>query len=77
MAAYRDELEVKRAILQDPSDAINFQTVVLTDTNDSVAMVLPWQSSQLREYVDQYLASNNIDYTADSLLDKFKELLDT
>jgi len=77
VAAYRDELEVKRAILQDPSDAINFQTVVLTDTNDSVAMVLPWQSSQLREYVDQYLSSNNIDYTADSLLEKFKELLDT
>jgi hypothetical protein len=68
---------VKRAILQDPSDAINFQTVVLTDTNDSVAMVLPWKSSQLREYVDQYLSSNNIDYTADSLLEKFKELLDT
>jgi polar amino acid transport system substrate-binding protein len=77
VAAYRDELEVKRAILQDPSDAINFQTVVLTDTNDSVAMVLPWKSSHLREYVDQYLSSNNIDYTADSLLKKFKELLDT
>ena len=77
VAAYRDELEVKRAILQDPSDAINFQTVVLTDTNDSVAMVLPWKSSQLREYVNQYLSSNNIDYTADSLLEKFKELLAT
>ena len=76
VAAYRDELEVKRAILQDPSDAINFQTVVLTDTNDSIAMVLPWQSSHLREFVNQYLSSNNIDYTADLLLEKFKELLD-
>ena len=76
VAAYRDELEVKRAILQDPSNAINFQTVVLTDTNDSVAMVLPWQSSHLREFVNQYLSSNNIDYTADLLLEKFKELLD-
>ena len=75
VAAYRDELEVKRAILQDPSNAINFQTVVLTDTNDSVAMVLPWQSSHLREFVNQYLSSNNIDYTADLLLEKFKELL--
>jgi hypothetical protein len=76
VAAYRDELEVKRAILQDPSNAINFQTVVLTDTNDAVAMVLPWQSSHLREFVNQYLSSNNIDYTADLLLEKFKELLD-
>lgn len=76
VAAYRDELEVKRAILQDPSDAINFQTVVLTDTSDSIAMVLPWQSSHLREFVNQYLSSNNIDYTADLLLEKFKELLD-
>ena len=75
VAAYRDELEVKRAILQDPSDSINFQTVVLTDTNDSVAMVLPWESEHLRVYVDVYLAANNIDYTADSLLDQFKDLL--
>jgi hypothetical protein len=75
VAAYRDELEVKRAILQDPSEAINFQTVVLTDTNDFVAMVLPWQSLHLREYVDDYLSSNNIDFTADSLLDQFRDLL--
>ena len=77
VAAYRDELEVKRAILQDPSNAINFQTVVLTDTNDSLAIVLPWQSLQLREFANQYLFSNNINYTADSLLDEFKELLDS
>jgi hypothetical protein len=38
-------------------------------------MVLPWQSSHLREFVNQYLSSNNIDYTADLLLEKFKELL--
>ena len=75
VAAYRDELEVKRAILQDPSEAINFQTVVLTDTNDFVAMVLPWESEHLRVYVDVYLAANNIDYTADSLLDQFRDLL--
>ena len=75
VAAYRDELEVKRAILQDPSEAINFQTVVLTDTNDFVAMVLPWQSLHLREYVDDYLSANNIDFTADSLLDQFRDLL--
>ena len=75
VAAYRDELEVKRAILQDPSEAINFQTVVLTDTNDFVAMVLPWQSLHLREFVDDYLSANNIDFTADSLLDQFRDLL--
>jgi ABC-type amino acid transport substrate-binding protein len=75
VAAYRDELEVKRAILQDPSEAINFQTVVLTDTNDFVAMVLPWESEHLRVYVDVYLAANNIDYTADSLLNQFRDLL--
>ena len=77
VAAYRDELEVKRAILQDPSNAINFQTVVLKDTNDSLGIVLPWQSLQLREFANQYLFSNNINYTADSLLDEFKELLDS
>jgi hypothetical protein len=37
-AAYCDELEVKKIILQDPREAINFQTVVLTNTNDFVVM---------------------------------------
>ena len=37
-AAYRDELEGKKMILQDPSEAINFQTVVLTNTNDFVVI---------------------------------------
>jgi hypothetical protein len=47
----------------------------LTDTNDFVAMVLPWQSLHLREYVDDYLSANNIDFNADSLLDQFRDLL--
>ena len=38
-------------------------------------MVLPWESEHLRVYVDVYLAANKIDYTADSLLDQFRDLL--
>lgn len=75
IAAYRDELEVKRTILQNPDIALSFQTVILTDTNDRIAMVLPWDSQQLREFVNEYLESNQINYTADSLLEEYSELL--
>lgn len=71
LAAYRDELEIKKIILKDPDTALNFQTVVLTDTNDAIAMVLPWDSHQLQAYVNQYLETNKISYSADTLLDKY------
>lgn len=76
LMAYRDELEVKKIVRTQPDAALNFQTVALTDTNDFIAIAVPWNSTHLLAFVDQYLemleATGNI-YTADALLEKYSD----
>lgn len=77
LAAYRDELEVKKIIRTYPDTALNFQTIALSDTNDAIAAVIPWDSNHLKEIVDQYLENHNADYTADKLLEKYEYMFVT
>ncbi len=72
-AAYRDELEVKKIILKNPDSALRLQTIALTDTQDQIAMALPWDSEHLQDFVNQYLDTFNLDYTADAVLDEYSD----
>lgn len=71
LATYRDELEIKKIVLSKPDTVLNFQTIALTDTQDSIAIALPWDSQHLLAFVNQYLDMTNINYTADSLLEEY------
>ncbi|MGP1383792.1 MAG: transporter substrate-binding domain-containing protein [Thainema sp.] len=71
LLAYRDELEVKKIVRSQPDAALNFQTVALTDTNDFIAIAVPWESTHLLAFVDQYLETSSTTYTADSLLEQY------
>ncbi len=74
-AAYRDELEVKKVILKNPDAALRLQTIALTDTKDPIAMAMPWDSDQLQAFVNQYLDTQDLDYTADMVLDEYADSL--
>lgn len=74
-AAYRDELEVKKVILKNPDAALRLQTIALTDTQDQIAMAVPWDSQHLQNFVNQYLDTFNLDYTADTVLDEYGKAL--
>ena len=74
-AAYRDELEVKKVILKNPDAALRLQTIALTDTKDPIAMAMPWDSDHLRAFVDQYLDYQELDYTADMVLEEYADTL--
>lgn len=74
-AAYRDELEVKKVVLKNPDAALRLQTIALTDTQDKIAMALPWDSRHLEDFVNQYLDTFNLSYTADSVLDEYGDVL--
>lgn len=74
-AAYRDELEVKKVVLKNPDAALRLQTIALTDTQDQIAMAMPWDSQHLQAFVNQYLDTFNLDYTADAVLDEYGEVL--
>lgn len=73
LAAYRDELEVKKVVRTKPDAALQLQTIALTDTQDSLAVVLPWHSTQLLAFVNQYLETLSTQYTVDVLLDEYAE----
>ena len=73
--AYRDELEVKKVIFKNPDAALRLQTIALTDTQDQIAMALPWDSQNLQALVNQYLDTFNLSYTADDVLDEYADYL--
>ncbi|MGB3309064.1 MAG: ABC transporter substrate-binding protein [Nodosilinea sp.] len=73
LAAYRDELEIKKVVRTRPDAALQLQTIALTDTQDSLAVVLPWSSSHLLAFVDQYLDTLTAQYTVDTVLDDYAD----
>ncbi len=75
IAAYRDELEVKKIVLNNPDASLQFQTIALTDTKDPLAVVLPWDSRHLNDFVNQYLEGVKQDYTIDGLLKDYIDYL--
>ena len=58
-------------MLTKPDAALQLKTAVLTDTQDSLAMVLPWDSSHLLAFVNQYLDTLDTDLTVDGILAEF------
>lgn len=77
LATYRDELEVKKVVFSKPDAALQLQTIALTDTEDSIAIALPWDSQHLLAFVNQTLDTLNINDTADSLLQTYSNRLQT
>ena len=73
LAAYRDELEVKKVMLVQPDASLNLQTVALTDAQDYLAMVLPWDSTHLLSWVDLYLETQGRTYTVDTVLEDYAD----
>lgn len=70
LAACRDELEIKQVLLTQPQANLEMQSLVLDGTSDRIAIALPWQSSHLLNFVNQYLETVNLHFTADSLLNR-------
>ena len=60
-----------------PDAALQLKTAVLTDTQDALAMVLPWDSTHLLAFANQYLNTLDAEYTVDSILDEFATYLST
>jgi polar amino acid transport system substrate-binding protein len=72
LAAFRDELEIKKVVLKQPNFALQVQTVAFSDTNDLLAVIGHWQSSQLIDFVNYDLSLNKLSYTADQLIKRYE-----
>lgn len=76
LAAYRDELEIKRIIKARPKAVIKLQTVVLTDTRDPIAMAVHHDDTHLLAWLNLYLDTMDLEFNADSLLEAYPEIFD-
>lgn len=72
IAAFRDELELKKVIKHKPNAIINLQTVIFEDTKDPIAIAVSSDAPHLLFWLNLYLDTKNIDINADKLLDRFQ-----
>jgi polar amino acid transport system substrate-binding protein len=68
IAAFRDELEVRQLVLNQPKLALYLKTAVLSDSRNLRAVLLPWNSYNLRDLVNQYLTLEYGTLTTEKLL---------
>ncbi len=68
VAAYRDELEMRRLFQRDPSLSLNLRLVALTDTEDAQALVLPPDAEQFLALVNLYLLQQRLRFSIEQVL---------
>jgi ABC-type amino acid transport substrate-binding protein len=74
VGAFHDEIEVKKVIAGKPDVALELQTVVIEDSQDPIAMAVPWDSPGLLAWLELYLEMADINLTADTLLKRYDEI---
>jgi len=68
VAAYRDELEMRRLFQRDPSLSLDLRLVALTDTEDAQALVLPPDAEQFLALVNLYLQQQRLRFSIEQVL---------
>jgi polar amino acid transport system substrate-binding protein len=75
LAGFGDEIEVQRSLGLRPDAPLLLRAVLLPESRDPIAVALPWDSAQLRAWVDLYLAEAIAPLTAEALLGAPKPLV--
>lgn len=68
VAAYRDELEMRRLFQRDPSLSLDLRLVALKDTEDAQALVLPPDAEQFLALVNLYLLQQRLRFSIEQVL---------
>lgn len=75
VAAYRDEVEIKKIIRNSPDTTLHFLTVVLKDAKDPKAMMVAWDSPHLLALFNFYIRFLDLNLTANKVLDHYNEVI--
>ena len=75
LAAFYDELEIKKIIRARPGILIDVQTVVFKDAEDPIAMAVSWDNTHLLYWLNEYLEAKDIELDADKLLSEYSKIL--
>ncbi len=75
LAAFFDELGIKKVIRERPEISLHLQMVVLEGKEDPIAMAVLWDSVHLLSWLNLYLQTIKLDLTADKVLNQYSEIL--
>jgi polar amino acid transport system substrate-binding protein len=75
VAAYRDEFEIKKITIDDPSASLLLRTVTLSDLTDTLGMAVPADSPNLAAFLDMYIADRLGILSTDKVLDRYEQLV--
>ncbi len=76
LAAYRDEMEVKKIIKGMPSASLKLKTVILKDKEDAIAMAVSKDSHHLVRWLNLYLKTVHIKLNAEKLLNMYPDIFE-
>jgi len=75
-AAFRDEVEVRSIVINNPSLAFQLKSVIIADSSDSKGVAISPNNLQLREVADLYIDSYAQPVKADTILDEIESVLE-
>lgn len=76
LAAFRDELEIKKFLLLEPNANLNVLAIILKDQDDPIQMVMRADDNHFKDWVNGFLSTAKIELNVDGILNKYKPYLD-
>jgi len=73
LAAYRDELEIRKAFDSLPNAAITLKPMYFTDLVDPIAIAVGYKNTQLLAWVDIFLEMKDYRATSKDLISRYKD----
>lgn len=71
-AAYRDEFEARKLLIDRPHASINLRSVTIDDAVSAISVVVPWDRPRLLGIVNQVIDERPAELTADELIELYR-----
>lgn len=71
LAAYRDDLEIRKIMDSQPNSALTLKPMYFTDLTDPIAIAIKSDNTQLLSWVNTFLEIQAYDLTSDELIKKY------
>jgi ABC-type amino acid transport substrate-binding protein len=72
LAAFRDDLEIKKFFLLNPKANLVVRAIILKSQTDPIQMVIPPTKYFLQQWLDKFIERDYTDLTVDSLLNRYE-----
>jgi len=73
LAAYRDELEIRKTFDSLPNSAITLKPMYFTDLTDPIAIAVGYRNEQLLSWIDTFLEMKAYHFSSKDLISQYKD----